>query len=251
MTIQPLLDPEPHLRANRHFWCDPVGSLPDADLPIYRSDVGSALCNGVLRVRNRPLDKAIDDARRQLAGTRWSWWVGPDSEEGTAEGLIARGAEPSVVMSIMTVDVSTVTDPTAANDVSIGPVTGRAELQEYVQAYATVFGYDQNELGRAIEHEQRLVPSSVVRLAAVADGRTVGTCTVSLLTEIGALYYVTTHQGWRRQGIATALTREALHVIRESGRRVATLQASSDGELVYRGLGFQTVGQYRLFTLPE
>lgn len=49
----------------------------------------------------------------------------------------------------------------------------------------------------------------------------------------------------------TALTLDALRIAREAGRRVVTLQASSQGEPVYRRIGFETVSRYRLFTLPE
>lgn len=56
--------------------------------------------------------------------------------------------------------------------------------------------------------------------------------------------------GYRRCGIATALTREALRLTGESGRGYATLQASRQGAPVYRNMGFQAVGRYRLFRFP-
>jgi hypothetical protein len=56
---------------------------------------------------------------------------------------------------------------------------------------------------------------------------------------------------WQLRGIATALTREALRITRESGRRIVTLQASSEGEPVCANIGFETVARYRLFQFPS
>ena len=250
MTEESIHDLEPQLAANRAFWCGWVGSLPDTDLPVYRANIDHALFNGVLRIRNRSLDEAIDDARKQLSGSRWSWWVGSDSDKGTADALLARGAEQTSNMPIMAVDVTAVPEADAPEGFSVRVVSDVAQLSGYVRAYAKPLGI-QGKLGPLIDLEQRYVSSQVIRLAGIVDGRTVGTCTLSLATDVGALYCIATDGQYRRRGIATALTLEALRLTRESGRRIATLQASSEGERVYRRIGFETVGRYRLFKLPE
>jgi hypothetical protein len=90
--VQSIHDLKPLLAANRRYWCGWAGAQPDTDLPIYRTDIKHGLLNGVMRVRDWPLDQAIKEANRLLTGSSWLWWVGEDSDEGTAEGLIARGA---------------------------------------------------------------------------------------------------------------------------------------------------------------
>ncbi|MGC4855694.1 RNA polymerase sigma factor [Micromonospora sp. DT4] len=37
-------------------------------------------------------ESAITEARKHLIASHWGWWGGADSDEGTAEGLLARGA---------------------------------------------------------------------------------------------------------------------------------------------------------------
>jgi GNAT superfamily N-acetyltransferase len=249
MTTQSIHDLEPQLAANRRYWCGWSGDLPDTELPIYRTDLTHGLLNGVLRVRNRPLDEAIANAGTRLAGSVWNWWVGADSDEGTAEGLIARGAEETVNMPIMAVDVTTVTEVSAPPDLKIVPVTDRCGMREYVRAYAGPLGIPADNLDQMVDRELNFAYPEVVRLAGVVDGQTVGTCTVSLGRDVGALYCIATDPAYRRRGIATALTRDALRIIGESGRRIATLQASSEGEPVYRQIGFETVARYRLFKL--
>jgi ribosomal protein S18 acetylase RimI-like enzyme len=124
-------------------------------------------------------------------------------------------------------------------------------MTKYVRAYAEPLGFDQSHVEAVVAREMAFAYPEVIRLAGVVEGDTVGTCTLSLGTEVAGLYCIATDAGHRRSGIATALTVEALRLARESGRTVATLQASSDGEPVYRRIGFETVSRYALFRLPE
>ncbi|MGW4641081.1 GNAT family N-acetyltransferase [Sphaerisporangium sp. NPDC004334] len=251
MTTLSIHDLEPQLAANRRFWCGWAGDRPDTDLTLYRTDVDHVLFNGVLRVCDQPLDQAVEKAKKHLAGTRWSWWVSADSDEGTADGLAARGGELISDMPVMAIDVTTVRDARMPEGLTIRPAAGDSEVHDYVYAYAGPLGLE-GDLDLVVDRELRFSYPNIIRLAGIVDGETVGTCTVSLGTgDVGALYCIATDPAHRRRGIATALTREALRIIRESGRRVATLQASSEGEPVYRNIGFETVSRYRLFTFPE
>jgi ribosomal protein S18 acetylase RimI-like enzyme len=186
-----------------------------------------------------------------LTGSTWHWWVGADSDEGTAEGLIARGAEPAGGMPIMAMDVTTVADCEAPADLEIVPVAGRDEIREYVRAYSGPLELKADDLESVVGRELSFAYRDVVRPAGCVGGKTVGTCTLSLGSEVGALYCIATDPDHRRRGIATALTHEALRITRESGRRIATLQASSEGEPVYANIGFETVGRYRLFEFAQ
>ncbi|GIG02921.1 GNAT family N-acetyltransferase [Catellatospora citrea] len=239
------------LAANRQYWAGWAGADPDADLAVYRSDIRHGMLNGVLRVRDRPLDEAITEARQRLAGSRWVWWVGADSDEGTAEGLLAAGARQVSGPPVMAVDVTTVANVEAPADLKIVTVAERAQMSEYVAAYAEPLGFDLDGLEPVIERELDFGYPDVIRLAGIVDGRTVATCALLLGAEVGGLFCVATDRAYRGRGIATALTLDALRIVRESGRRVATLQASSDGEPVYRRIGFETVSHYRMFRLPE
>jgi hypothetical protein len=90
----------------------------------------------------------------------------------------------------------------------------------------------------------------VVRLPGVVDGKTVGTCILSLGTDVGALYFIaadpTTGGAASRppsRGGAADHPR-----VRPDHRDPAGQQR---GEPVYRGIGFATVARYRLLQLPK
>lgn len=251
MTTNSIHDLEPQLAANRRYWTGWVGSEPDTDLPTYRTDISHSLLNGVLRIRNRAIEPAIEEVKRQLTGSKWSWWVSADSDEGTAGRLVARGADLISDMPIMAIDVTGVTTVDDPDDLKIRRVTGRSEMEDYVRAYAEPLGFPLGLIDSRVDRELGFAYPDVVRLAGVVDGKTVGTCTLSLGTDVGALYCIATDAAYRGRGIATALTLEALRITRDSGRRIATLQASSDGEPLYARIGFTTVGRYRLFQFSD
>jgi ribosomal protein S18 acetylase RimI-like enzyme len=249
--VKSIDDLQPQLAANRRFWCGYANADPGTDLTIYRSGIDFPLHNGVMRVRNWPLDQAIEKARQELSGVPWSWWVGADSDEGTAEGLLALGAKETGEVPVMAVEVTTVAAAEVPAGLKIAAVTGPDEIREYVRAYAGPLGLDLNNLEPVIAGELGFAYPGVVRLAGRADDKIVGTCTLSLGTpDVGALYCIATDPGYQHRGIATALTREALRLTGESGRRYATLQATAQGLPVYQKIGFQTVSSYRLFRFP-
>jgi ribosomal protein S18 acetylase RimI-like enzyme len=58
------------------------------------------------------------------------------------------------------------------------------------------------------------------------------------------IYAVGTVPGWRRRGIARALTEHALSDAVRRGARTATLQSTRMGRRLYEGIGFEPVGRY-------
>jgi len=64
-----------------------------------------------------------------------------------------------------------------------------------------------------------------------------------LARRVAGLYNVSTRA--RAAGrLRRAITLAALHAARDAGAEVAVLQASPEGEAVYRKLGFQTCGRF-------
>ena len=245
----PINDLRPQLAINRAYWAGYDGSAPHTDLPIYRTDLPHRLLNGVLRVRDRPIDQAIAEARERLDGTRWAWWVGPDSDPGTAEALLDNGAEELGQLPIMAVDLRAFAELPAPGELTIRRVTTPAEIREYVEACAEPLGIPADAVEDVVKREIAYAPGEgrLIRLAATVGDRVVGTTAVLLGAEVAGIYWVATEAAYRQRGIATALTTETLRLAREAGLSIATLQASSMGEPVYRRIGFETVAHYRRF----
>jgi GNAT superfamily N-acetyltransferase len=78
----------------------------------------------------------------------------------------------------------------------------------------------------------------------VLDGVPVGTTVTCLFGTVAWIAMVLVEVGVRRQGVATALLRHALHFLDERGVRTVRLDATAAGQPVYEKLGFTP--EYRL-----
>ncbi|MEU0550445.1 GNAT family N-acetyltransferase [Micromonospora sp. NPDC005979] len=224
-----------------------IGTDGDPDLPTYRSDVPHATLNGVLRVAGPTPGEALVEARRRLRGVPRIWWVGPDSDVGTADGLVALGATEVARMPIMTRALTAAAGAPTPTGLHI---TETDDLDAFVPAYARVSGIPAEGVPATIEREKAFSgDGTVIRLAGrLADGRIVGTAVAWLSHGLVTLYFVGTQPEQRRQGIGAAMTRAALDLARERGAHTAALTSSPVGEGIYRRLGFRPVGEFRLLT---
>ncbi|MBM0231228.1 GNAT family N-acetyltransferase [Micromonospora sp. STR1_7] len=224
-----------------------IGAAGGPDLPTYRSDVPHATLNGVLRVAGRTPPEALVAARQRLHGVPRIWWVGPDSDAGTADGLVSLGAAEVARLPIMTVPVGAAADAPTPAGLHIAETT---DLEAFVAAYGRVSGIPADGVAATIEREKAFTgDGTVIRLAGrLDDGRIVGTAVVWLSHGLATLYFVGTQPEHRRQGIAAAMTRAALDLAAERGAHTAALTSSPVAEPVYRRLGFQPVGEFRLLT---
>ncbi|RLP85910.1 GNAT family N-acetyltransferase [Micromonospora sp. BL4] len=224
-----------------------IGAAGGPDLPTYRSDVPHAPLNGVLRVAGRTPQDALAEARHRLDGVPRIWWVGPDSDAGTADALASLGAVEVARMPIMTVALGAAADVPIPAGLHIRETT---DLDAFVSAYARVSGIASDGVATAIEREKAFTgDGTVIRLAGhLDDGRIVGTAVAWLSHGLLTLYFVGTQPEERRRGIGAALTRAALDLAGERGVRTAALTSTPIAEPVYGRLGFRTVGTFRLLT---
>jgi ribosomal protein S18 acetylase RimI-like enzyme len=85
-----------------------------------------------------------------------------------------------------------------------------------------------------------------VHLLAVRDGsRNIGGARVNPWRGIAGIYDMGVRPEHRRQGIGRALTLAACRMARELGCTHAVLNATPEGELLYRTVGFQRLGEGR------
>jgi ribosomal protein S18 acetylase RimI-like enzyme len=85
-------------------------------------------------------------------------------------------------------------------------------------------------------------PDDVVHLVFRRSGRVLGEVTVNLADGGAGLFDMGVAPDARRRGIGLALTRAACTVADERGCRIVTLNATADGEWVYKSAGFVSAG---------
>ncbi|GAB3930618.1 GNAT family N-acetyltransferase [Kribbella albertanoniae] len=242
------------LAANRAFllsWDRGQAADSERGLVMYRSEVQYAPLNGVLRINDCDIDRALTDARQNFAGLPWVWWVGPDSAPETADELLRRGAAELERLPVLVMDASLAASVQAPAGIAIDRVRGPAELTEFVLAHSFAASLRAPDVRLMVAHEAALLRAERVDLfAARAGGRIVGTSMAWVSHGVTGIYLVGTHPDFRGSGIGTALTAAAVRAGEARGGQVAALTASAMGEPVYRRMGFSEVTQYRLLSVP-
>jgi GNAT superfamily N-acetyltransferase len=79
-------------------------------------------------------------------------------------------------------------------------------------------------------------------IARTGEGRIAGFAWAHVAAGVAGVYDVVTFPNAQRQGLGTAMTNAVLAAARLAGARQAVLNATPDGELLYRTLGFRSLG---------
>ncbi|CAM5542094.1 acetyltransferase [Streptomyces canarius] len=234
-------------------------SRPGPEVDQFRSGLATPQFNGVVRARSTSaIGPAVAAVRRDLADLPWWWWVGPDSPDDTADALRRHGGRELAVLPVLVRSLGHPADtlgPTGQDGALAGlrveTVRDGERLAELVRTYRTSMGIAPGLEPEMVRIEsQREDNADIVRLAAVLDGRVVGSTVVINAHRVAGIFLVHVAEAHRRRGIGAALTVAALRAGQERGMRSAALVASPAGEPLYRRFGFTTLSEYRLFAFP-
>jgi GNAT superfamily N-acetyltransferase len=220
-----------------------------------------ALFNSLLAARFDPsrAEAAIEavKARAQAKGVPLLWWVLPDDRPADLGlYLLAAGFRHVDASPCMALDLASDSlDPAGRIEGTPGIATISSEPDARV--WSEVLG-----IGSALP--QAFCDAYLPFVVDVAknpqgplrnyglwlDGEMVATSSLAFDDGVAGIYNVATLPHARRKGLATALTAHAVREGRGLGALVATLQSSKAGFGVYKGLGFQQVGELNQYTWP-
>jgi ribosomal protein S18 acetylase RimI-like enzyme len=183
-----------------------------------------------------------------------AWRVTPTTPPHTAAALDAVGWHAERHVPVMAKELEATT-PWTRPGVTVEEVTS-AGLSEWSRVVAVSFGCpDEFVEGPASYDRDAGLPGETAlrRFLLRVDGEPVASSAIlpgPSGSGLAGVFSVGTLERVRGQGLGTMVTQAAMDAARESGARVAVLQASEQGRRVYERLGFDTVADIGVH-IPE
>ena len=181
----------------------------------------------------------------------FAFWVGFDDEYSDFQNDIEKiGLNFDEVEIGMAVSMDELDFEIFCNKLEIKLVSNAELLRNFITVYKNLIPSDANAIDEFYTKAAPFIlnPKSDLKLfVGFYDGMPAATSALFLQDNVAGVWDVTTLPKFRRKGIGTDMTLYALKYAKDlCNCEVGVLTASSDGESVYRKIGFRKIKEFRI-----
>jgi ribosomal protein S18 acetylase RimI-like enzyme len=212
------------------------------------TDVPAAFFNSIIRAQLSPneVDDEIEAAilRGKSRNVPIGWWTGPATRPADlgasllAHGFVHEWDMPGMAINLSALNAHMPIPP----GLVIEEVTDIESLKKWHHAFVVGSGMP-DFMGDAFFEVFCILGLDADcpfrHYVGLLNGEPVATSMLFLGAGVAGIYNVATVPEARQKGFGTALTYKALREAHNAGYKVGVLEASKDGETVYRKLGFE------------
>ena len=138
--------------------------------------------------------------------------------------------------------------------ITLRRVDDAASARDFADAAARSYhtmGLPLEVTAQALETAERILRPHTTTVVAYRDGAPLACAQVILSHGIGGVYWVGTVPDGRRMGLGDLCTRDVTNAAFRAGAQAVVLQASPQGEPIYRRMGYREVTRYRWYVAFE
>lgn len=225
----------------------------DNDVTIINSELASDMFNIVCDTKNLfGLKFAVEKFRNSKLP--FAYWIGFDDDHPECKKKLEEfGYVCDERESAMFAEINKLSRNKKCNDLKISIVDTEQKLVDFIAIYRDVIPNDFDQIKefytKAAEHIFN--PKSLLKLfVGYFQAQPVATSALFMDENAAGVWDVVTAPRFRRKGIGTDVTTHALFYASDNyGYRTGVLTASSDGEPVYRKIGFQKLKDFYVFNI--
>jgi hypothetical protein len=232
----------------------PNGVIHEEDgLLLYAgSHPSPIIVNGAIRTDPRLApDEALARAESFFAdrGHRFCFCVSEHADGDVEEAAADRGYRMVIDLTAMVLDHRLEDRPMPAG-AELQWVENETGVHDFAEVTAEAF--EERDMVMATFVEPRMLSAPhIASVVAYLDGQPVSAAMTVVSYGVALVGLVGTKFAARGRGLGEAVTRAVTNAGFDMGARLASLQASPEGDAIYRRLGYLEVSHYREYLAPE
>jgi ribosomal protein S18 acetylase RimI-like enzyme len=186
------------------------------------------------------------DAFFSARGRGYTLWTRGHLDADLAAAAESAGLRPFSTAPGMLLEAP-LSDAPLPDGASLAPVGDAAGVRDFASVSARAYaplGMPSEVCARIFSMPERLLRPHVLSVVAYLDGAPVSAAQAILSHGVAGIYWVGSAPEARKRGLGEACTRQVGNAAFERGARCVVLQASQQGEPIYRRMGYREITRY-------